>query len=626
MCGIAGKINFKNSPVLLPDLKKMSKAIAHRGPDDEGFYISKKRNVSLISRRLAVIDLSARGHQPMRYKNRYVIAFNGEIYNFQEKREKLRHLGYRFKSKSDTEVILALYDKYGTRCLEHLRGMFAFAIYDEVKKTIFIARDRIGKKPLKYFFDGESFIFASELKAILTQKEVKKEPDFLSIHHFLTYGFVPAPLTGFVGIQKLEPGTYLILNTQTKKLVKKKYWEPNFTEKLDLSEGEWCKRIIDTLAESTKLRMISDVPIGAFLSGGVDSSGVVASMATLSPNPIQTFTIGFKEKKYNETKHAERVAKLYKTKHTVLKADTNAVEELPDLVKHFEEPFSDASSVVTNMVSRLARKYVTVILNGDGGDENFTGYDRHFRLRRDVQMDNLGFAKQLLALSFEQAAKVSGAGSLKRASKFFHKAQLPLSHRWVTYNSYFRNDDKKILYKDSFYNDYKDHDSYAIAHNLFTKAKVRDTHDRALFSDLTSYLPEDLLVKVDIASMKNSLEARSPFLDHNMIELAAKIPYHLKVKGSENKYILKKAMEKLVPKENLYREKKGFSVPLDAWFSGKLNKYGRSILLSKNSKTKSFLRQDYIKKMLSEHSPSLDYGPQLWTLLTLELWFRSYFN
>lgn len=596
----------------------MSKAIAHRGPDDEGFFISRSKKVGLVNRRLAIIDLTKRGHQPMSYKRRYVITYNGEIYNFQSEREKLKKMGYRFHSGTDTEVILALYDQYGTGCLSHLRGMFAFAIYDQKEKVVFFARDRIGKKPLKFYFENDVLIFASELKAILTQKEVKREPDYLAIHHYLTYGYVPSPQTGFVGIEKLAPGTYMILDLKCKKLIKKRYWQPDFSEKLGLSESEWCRRILEELEEATKLRMIADVPIGAFLSGGVDSSGVVATMARLSKKPVKTFSIVFKEKRYDESIHADRIAKKYSTDHHKLQVKQTSLELLPNLVRHFEEPFSDSSSIVTYMVSQLARRYVTVILNGDGGDENFAGYDRHVRLARDVFLDkNLSFLKTISPL-FKIVSR--------KTYKFLEKSKTPLSHRYMSYNSWLKNYDKDKIYTKLFGNLHGNKNSYDYAEEIFANCHSDDKKNQGLYFDLTSYLPEDLLVKVDIASMANSLEGRSPLLDHHMVDLACKIPYKLKVRGKEKKYILKKAFEKIVPKENLYRPKKGFSVPLDEWFSGKLNKYARSKLLAKKAKTRKIFRQNEIRRYLDTHSVEHDFGPQLWTLLTLELWMDSYFG
>lgn len=619
MCGIVGKAYFnKDKEIYYQEIKLMTGSIAHRGPDDEGIFISKDKRVGLGNRRLAIIDLSQKGHQPMTYLNRYTIVSNNEIYNFQEEKEKLIKKGYSFNSDCDTEVILALYAEYGKGCLNHLRGMFAFAIYDEVEKTIFLARDRIGKKPLKYFLNDTVLIFASELKAILTQTGIKKSIDYKAIQLYLTYGYTPAPLTGFDGIKKLEPGTYMFINLRNKSIEKKRYWQPTFNHKLNLSEKEWSKRILDTLEESTRLRMISDVPLGAFLSGGVDSSGVVATMAGLSTKPVKTFTISFKDKDLDESRHAARIARMYKTDHHVLDAKPQSTDLLPFLAKQYEEPFADASNVVTYMVSEMTKKYVTVALNGDGGDENFAGYpNRYMRLKRDVDYDY--WIQNIRPV----AAKL--LGSFPKAKNFLEKAKLPLYQRFASYNKIF-GPDELINHSVGKINELaKINNPYKIVDDCFKTFKGKDSKDAGLKFDLMYFLPDQLLTKVDIASMAVSLEARSPLLDHKIIELAGTIPFSLKVKKGESKYIFKKALEKIVPKENLYRPKVGFTIPLDRWFSGKLNAYAENILLSKKSKIDNFFNMDHVRMMIEDKNKTQDFGPRLWSLMSLELWLKAYF-
>jgi len=619
MCGIAGKAYFnKNHEVHLGELKMMSTSITHRGPDDEGFFVSKNKRVGFASRRLAIIDLSTRGHQPMKYGDRYVITFNGEIYNFKEEKEKLVKEGYKFSSETDTEVVLALYSKYGVSCLKHLRGMFAFAIYDNVNETLFLARDRIGKKPLKYFLDGSQIIFASELKAILTQTGFTKSPDYKALQLYLTYGYCPAPMTGFESIKKLEPGTYLLINLARKTVQKIRYWQPRYRNKLHLSEREWCKRILDTLEESTRLRMISDVPIGAFLSGGVDSSGVVAAMAALSPKPVKTFTIAFADKKLDESRYAKNIAKRYKTDHHVLIAKPQSVETLPGLARQYEEPFADASNIVTYMVSKMTKKYVTVALNGDGGDENFGGYpNRYMRLKRDVDYDY--WIQDMRPL----AAKL--LKSFPKANNFFEKAKLPLYSRFASYNQIFNPDELINHSRGNILSLAKRSNPYQTVNDCFRNFNGKDLKDAGLKFDLQYFLPDQLLTKVDIASMAVSLEARSPLLDQKMVELACKIPFNLKMKSGESKYILKKAFEKIVPKENLYRPKMGFTIPLNKWFSGELNSYAKSVLLNKKSFVKDVFDVNYVKSMIEDNNKTQDFGPRLWTLMSLELWYRAYF-
>jgi len=619
MCGIAGKAYFnKNHEVHLSELKMMSTSITHRGPDDEGFFVSKNKRVGFASRRLAIIDLSTRGHQPMKYGDRYVITFNGEIYNFKEEKEKLVKEGYKFSSETDTEVVLALYSKYGVSCLKHLRGMFAFAIYDNVNETLFLARDRIGKKPLKYFLDGSQIIFASELKAILTQTGFTKSPDYKALQLYLTYGYCPAPMTGFESIKKLEPGTYLLINLARKTVQKIRYWQPRYRNKLHLSEREWCKRILDTLEQSTRLRMISDVPIGAFLSGGVDSSGVVAAMAALSPKPVKTFTIAFADKKLDESRYAKNIAKRYKTDHHVLIAKPQSVETLPGLARQYEEPFADASNIVTYMVSKMTKKYVTVALNGDGGDENFGGYpNRYMRLKRDVDYDY--WIQDMRPL----AAKL--LKSFPKANNFFEKAKLPLYSRFASYNQIFNPDELINHSRGNILSLAKRSNPYQTVNDCFRNFNGKDLKDAGLKFDLQYFLPDQLLTKVDIASMAVSLEARSPLLDQKMVELACKIPFNLKMKSGESKYILKKAFEKIVPKENLYRPKMGFTIPLNKWFSGELNSYAKSVLLNKKSFVKDVFDVNYVKSMIEDNNKTQDFGPRLWTLMSLELWYRAYF-
>jgi asparagine synthase (glutamine-hydrolysing) len=620
MCGIAGKAYFKNTKkeVKPGELKLMHDAIAHRGPDDQGIFISKDKSVGLASRRLAVIDLSQKGHQPMTYLGRYTITFNGEIYNFQEERQKLIKIGYKFISESDTEVILALYSKYGKKCLDHLRGMFAFAIYDQINNTLFLARDRIGKKPLKYLLNDSGIIFASELKAILTQSGVKRELDYHAIHLYLTYGYTPSPLTGFTGIKKLEPGSYMFINLNGRSVEKKKYWEPKFDHKLQLSESEWCQKILDTLSESTRLRMIADVPVGAFLSGGVDSSGVVAAMAALSVKPVKTFTIAFRGKEFNEAPFAANIAKKYKTDHHILMAKPASVEILPYLAHQYEEPFADASSVVTYMVSKMTRKYVTVALNGDGGDENFAGYpNRYMRLRRDVDYD---FWIQNIRPAAARLLK-----SIPKARNFFEKARLPIYRRFASYNRIFSPEELTAHTKGEVQTLAGSENSYEIVNECFKNFEGKDLKDAGLKFDLLYFLPDQLLAKVDIASMAVSLEARSPLLDYKMIDLAASIPFNLKVKNGVSKYILKKAFEKIVPKENLYRPKVGFGIPLNKWFSGTLNSYAKKILLAPNAQIKEMFDIEHVKEIIGDNNRSDDFGPRLWSLMCLELWLKSYF-
>lgn len=629
MCGITGKIYFHKNTVSSGDISVMNEKISHRGPNDGGVYISPNQKLGLGHRRLSIIDLSPLGHQPMNYLNRYWIVFNGEIYNFQEKRKMLKRKGYTFKSSSDTEVIMALYDKFGKMCLEHLRGMFSFAIYDEKENTLFCARDRVGKKPFKYYLDNNVFIFASELKAILTQKEYIKEPDYLAIHHYLTLQYCPAPLTGFKNIKKLEPAHYLFIDLKTKKVEKKRYWRLDYSKKLNLSEEEWKKRIMEKLKESVELRMIADVPLGAFLSGGIDSSAIVGIMSKLSSQSVKTFSIGFKEKKYNELPYARMIARKFNTDHKEFIVKPNAIEVLPMLVKQYEEPFADSSALPTYYVSKLTREHVTVALNGDGGDENFAGYGRYSILNFSLYYSKLKWLNKYAALPASQLFKNCFKNTFfERVSRFVKTAPENYTHRYVNYLCYFTNDMKKDFYADIFRKRFETIDSYDVVSKKFQEAITNDKMDQALYSDFQTYLPDDLLTKVDIASMAVAIESRSPFLDHEMLELTAKMPFNLKLRGINNKkYILKETLRGIIPDEVMFRPKVGFSVPIDDWFRGELKDYAYQNLLAKKFLNRGLFNKEAVKSILDAHAKTkTNYAYPIWALLTLELWFQEYFD
>lgn len=629
MCGISGKIFFDSQTVAERDILNMNEKIKHRGPDDSGIYVAPDKKVGLGHQRLSIIDLSPLGRQPMNYLNRYWIVFNGEIYNFQEKRQMLEKEGYAFRSKSDTEVILALYDKFGKKCLEHLRGMFAFAIYDEKEKTIFCARDRIGKKPFKYYLDGNVFIFASELKAILTQKEYKKEPDYMAIHHYLTLQYCPAPLTGFKDIKKLEPAHYLFIDLRTKKIEKERYWKLDYSQKLNLPEEEWQKRIMEKLEECVKLRMICDVPLGAFLSGGIDSSAVVGMMSGLSSKPVKTFSIGFEEEKYNELPYAKIVAQKFKTDHTEFIVKPNAIEMLPFLVRQYEEPYADSSALPTYYVSKMTRDFVTVALNGDGGDENFAGYSRYSVFKFSLLYEKLLFWHKITALPASRfLARNFKTVFFERAFRFSKTLSEDYRRRYLAYMAYFTNEQKAEAYTEEFKNKVWQEDTYDLISEKFKEAGTKDKMDQALYADFSTYLPDDLMAKVDIDSMSVSLEGRSPFLDHEMLELSAKIPFHLKIRGLNNKkYILKKALRGFIPDEVMDRPKMGFGAPIDFWFRGKLKKYAYETLLSDKAVKRGIFKKEAIKNILDAHTRTkINYAYRIWALITLELWFREYFD
>lgn len=629
MCGITGKVYFHSGEVAKSDLEKMGAAIAHRGPDQADTYVSPNKKIGLGFRRLAIIDLSPKGSQPMSYRGRYWIVFNGEIYNYQSLRETLIKDGYTFASKSDTEVILAAYDKYREAVVEKLRGMFALAIFDTQEQTLFCARDRVGKKPFKYYHDGRVFLFASELKAILTQPDYKREVDHLAIHHYLTLQYVPAPLTGFKGINKLEPGHYLLLNTKTGALTKKRYWRLDYSQKLEQSEEEWKRQIMTKLEEAVALRMISDVPLGAFLSGGIDSSAVVALMSNHSSAPVKTFSIGFEEERFNELGYAKIVAEKFGTNHTEFIVKPDAIEVLPLLVRHYEEPYADSSALPSYYVSKLTREHVTVALNGDGGDENFAGYSRYSVQKFALEYDRWRLLHKALARPAATALYGMVKNTLtERADRFARTMSKDYARRYANYVCYFTNEAKTRLYSSALQAEVGANNSEDIIAEKFAEAHTPDRLDQTLYADFNGYLPDDLLVKMDIATMANSLEGRSPFLDHELLELTAKMPFELKLKGrDQKKYILKEALRGLVPDEVMFRPKMGFGVPIEKWFRGDLNRYTTATLTGSRAKKRGLFKPEEVAKILAAHQQTkVNFANQIWALLTLELWFEEYFD
>lgn len=629
MCGIAGKIRFDGAAVTTDELEQMGDAIRHRGPDDVGTYLSKNRRAGLSFRRLAIIDLSSKGHQPMSYHNRYQIVFNGEIYNHRQQRARLESLGYSFRSQTDTEVILALYEEHGADCLRYLRGMFAFAIYDEQEQTLFCARDRVGKKPFKFYVDGRVFLFASELKAILTQPEYQKAPDYEAIHHYLTYQYVPAPKTGFEGIFKLEPGHSLTLDCVSGRHTINRYWRLDYSQKLELSEADWKQRILHKLDESVRLRMMADVPLGAFLSGGIDSSAVVALMSRHTASPVKTFSIGFEEQRFSELKYAKLVAERFGTEHTEFVVKQDAIETLPLLVRHYEEPYADSSALPSYYVSKLTREHVTVALNGDGGDENFAGYSRYSVQQFALAYDRFRMLHSAVAKPVATALHRYLQTTLtERAHRFAQTLSKDYARRYVNYICYFTNEQKAQLYAPQFRERLVRLNSEDVMVGWFAKSQTDDRMDQTLYADFAGYLPDDLLAKVDIATMAVSLEGRSPFLDHELLELTAQIPFKLKLKGRDNKkYILKEALRGLVPDEVMFRPKMGFGVPIEDWFRGDLAGYTEDVLLSPKLEQRGLFRREEVRRILYQHKRTkVNFANQIWALLTLELWFQEYFD
>jgi asparagine synthase (glutamine-hydrolysing) len=628
MCGIVGIVRRSGQSVDEGVLASMCDAIRHRGPDDDGFYL--KDSVGLAMRRLAIIDL-AHGKQPIANEDETAwIVFNGEIYNYLELRSKLEKLGHSFRTNSDTEAIVHAYGEFGADCPRHLRGMFAFAIWDEREGELFIARDRVGKKPLLYSLTpAGDLVFGSEFRALLCHPQVSRDVDYEAIHHYLSFMCVPAPLTAFTAIRKLEPGHSLRF-TRDGEIKIERYWEPDFNRKEKWTEEEAGERAVAVLREAVRVRLMSEVPLGAFLSGGIDSSAVVALMSEESSERVKTFSIGFEEQDFSELHHARRVAERVGADHHEFIVRPDAMEVLPTLVEHYGEPYADSSAIPTYYVSRETRRHVTVALNGDGGDECFAGYERYAAMqlaetyRRVPSALREGVIRQLIELMPSSEIRRSRVRDVKR---FARAASLPAVERYLRWISVFDSDAKDSLYTDEFRARMRPHRAADFIAPWFARANGAGVVDAALLADTMTYLPNDLLVKVDIASMANSLEARSPFLDHHVIEFAASLPSELKLRGRTTKYLLKKVLRKLVPVENLERRKQGFGVPIGHWFRGEMKGFLREILLTEKSLNRGLFKPEAVRRLVEDHvAGRADHSHRLWTLLMLELWFNRFID
>lgn len=627
MCGITGFVNADGSAANRALLESMNEALHHRGPDDDGFYLS--ANVGLAMRRLAIIDL-ATGKQPIYNSDRSKsLVFNGEIYNYQELREDLERRGHKLYTKSDTEVVIKLYDELGPDCLGHLRGMFAFAIWDENDRSLFVARDRVGKKPLLYSHQKNGdLIFGSEFQALLPHPGISREVDLAAIDDYLSFLCVPAPKTAFREIRKLEPAHWL--RWRDGKIETQRYWRPDFSKKIDITEAEAIEETTRILRESTRLRMISEVPLGAFLSGGVDSSTVVALMAQESDRPVKTFSIGFEEQDFSELKYARQVAEHVGAEYNEFIVRPNALEVIPTLVEHYGEPYADSSAIPTYYVARETRKHVTVALNGDGGDESFAGYERYTAMK--IAEKYARVPKALRKAFVELPVGLLPTSEIKRsrardAKRFLQAANLPRNERYFRWMSTFNRDSKRDLYTEEFQRSISGNDPVTVLDQWFAAANGSGTLDATMLTDQMTYLPNDLLVKVDIASMANSLEARSPFLDHKVIEFAASLPEGMKMRGFETKSLLKKVAAKLVPREAVYRRKMGFGVPIGSWFRGEMKDFLRGVLLSERSVNRGIVKSEVLVRLVDEHiAAERDNSFQLWTLLMLELWFQRFID
>jgi len=627
MCGIAGKVSLKNKNILPDDINKMLRSINHRGPDDEGIYVDK--NIGLGHKRLSIIDLSPLGHQPMLSEDKnIIITFNGEIYNFKKLKDELKILGYNFKSKTDTEVIIYLYKNYGLNCLEKLRGMFAFVIYDKKKNLLFGARDRLGIKPLKYYIDKNNFIFASELKAILTNKEIKKKIDYQAVYDYLSFSYIPHPRTGFKNINKLPQGHYFILNLNNNKFEIKKYWDLNFNKKINLPKYELKNLLLNKIEESVKLRMLSDVPLGVFLSGGIDSSLVTHYMAINSNRPIKTFSIRSHIPKYDEGKYIKLITDKYKTEHHELYIEPNSFKELDKLIYLYEEPFGDSSMLPLYNLSRYASKHITVSLCGEGGDENFGGYSYYVKQHYLNKIKNYPefLKKTSLKINNFYYNTLQNYNFIKFDNNLLNHSRQNLITAYFNSRAYLDDEQKQNFLNKSFLEQIPDK-SCKFFEDIIADKKIYEPLDNVFYTDYYSFIPDDLMTKLDIASMGSSLEGRVPLLDHKLVELCAQLDLKFKLNGCNTKVFLKEIIKNIIPDQIINRKKMGFGIPINEWFRGELKDYLSNIIFDKNSLAMDIFQKNKLEQYFNQHlEKKANLGNNFWNLLTLELWHKSYFK
>jgi asparagine synthase (glutamine-hydrolysing) len=633
VCGIGGFLWLGSRPPPFDAerrLRAMIKTVRHRGPDDEGVWSDQW--CGLAHARLSIIDLSPAGHQPMATADERVwISFNGEIYNFLELRRELEGKGYVFRSHSDTEVILYGYLAWGEKVFTRLRGMFAIAIWDRVSRKLVLGRDRFGKKPLYYAQTADVLLFGSAIRELLTWSEVDRQPDNVAIDQYLSLQYVPSPRTAFRAVRKLPPAHYMVAEHvgQGWRITKPtEYWRlsPPRAATRRASTKVLAAELVERLKEAVKLRLISDVPLGAFLSGGVDSSAIVALMSEFCSGPVKTFSIGFPNKEYDETRYACMVAKRYATDHEEMIVEPDAIAVIPKLVWHYGEPFADSSAVPTYYVSEIARRKVTVALNGDGGDEAFMGYGRYDTCRRLSAFDWIpaSFRTSVLNLisSLPNVIQRYYGNQLSAFAELIRSAEGRASQRYAFTITYFMDYMKREGYTQEM-SEFLAGSALDLLEPYFQQAATLVSG--ANWADIHTYLPDDLMVKVDVASMAHSLESRSPLLDHVFMEWAMTIPESIKTAGGVSKALFKKAMEPYLPHELLYRPKMGFGCPVDHWFRAELKDMAYDVLLSETATARGIFRKDYVEQLLDEHvSARTSHHTRLWGLLMLELWFRMW--
>ena len=622
MCGIAGFAD-REQPFghrIEPDfalVHAMCDVIRHRGPDDEGIHV--EHGVGLGMRRLSIIDLST-GHQPIHNEDETVwIVFNGEIYNYRELRAELEASRHRFYTSSDTETIVHAYEQWGEGCFERLRGMFGIALWDRRQRTLLLARDRAGIKPLHYAQHGERLFFGSELKSLLAAGAVDGTIDLESLDHYFSFLYTPRDRSIFKGVHKLPPGHFL--RWHEGRLDLRRFWQIDTHETFSGSMTDAADELRRTLAGAVRSHMISDVPLGAFLSGGVDSSAVVGLMAEASSRPVKTFSIGFDEPQYDELEHARAVAEHFGTDHHEFVVRPDGLSILDELIDHFDEPFADSSAIPTWYVSEIARRHVTVVLSGDGGDELFGGYDRYLPHPRVERFDRLPIPGRRKLAAMVWPLLPHGA----QGKNFLRHVALDTNGRFINSVAFFTEDEKADLYSPELRASLRGASARATLGRHFTRFAALPPHSRMMRFDFETYLPEDVLTKVDRMSMAHSIESRVPLLDNEVIDFAATLPSHFKIHHGRRKHILKESVKGLVPASILDRKKQGFGVPLDVWFRGGLTNVFADILGSARTRQRGYFQPAFIDQLVREHlSGQRDHTLRLWQLLVFEVWYRHY--
>ncbi len=617
MCGITGIVAAPGAPLAPEEVgRAMNAAITHRGPDDEGLFRDAQAMIGM--RRLAIIDLAG-GHQPVHNEDRTIRAvFNGEIYNFRELRAELERCGHKFYTDSDTEVIVHGYEEWGEGCFSHLDGMFGIALWDTRSRTLLLARDRFGEKPLFFADDGRRLVFASELKSLLAVPGLRTELDVEAVRGYLCFGYVPTPLSIFGGVRKLRPGHYL--RYVDGRASEHSYYTLDLEPKYRLGEAEAEEELSRLLQHAVKSRLVADVPFGAFLSGGLDSSVVVALMSRELTHPVRTFSIGFREAAYNELSDARRVAKHLGTEHHELVVEPDAVDLLQTLVWYLDEPFADSSAVPTYLVSKLAREHVKMVLTGDGADEAFAGYDRYLRF---LDLERVGRLRGPAAAAAGMLGRVVPGSRGYRLRRIAERLRQPFPESYLSGVALTRADVADTLLGDAV----RGGVHYAGLAAAARDASGLEALDRCVAIDFASYLPDDILVKVDRMGMANSLEARAPFLEHRLVEFAVRLPRAMRVKDGRGKHLLRRAANRWLPADVLRKPKQGFAIPLGQWFRGPLRELAADLIGSRAFRERGLMEPRAAERYLSDHlAGAADYGELLWLTISLELWCRKYLD